>query len=96
MDFDDINVFLNVVSIILSGKDKLDNFKKDQMEDYLDLMRDFEVKKRATDLTTDRKVTLRLAIELLEVLEANNRQIMTQFMQTFKHASKVRHLYELL
>ncbi|KAH3825516.1 heat shock 70 kDa protein 12B-like [Dreissena polymorpha] len=73
----------------LIGKDKLDNFKKDQMEDYLDLMRDFEVKKRATDLTTDRKVTLRLAIELLEVLEANNRQIMTQFMQTFKHASKI-------
>ncbi|KAH3713377.1 heat shock 70 kDa protein 12A-like [Dreissena polymorpha] len=68
----------------LTGKDLLQRFKKDHMEDYLDLLRDFEIKKRKTDSNSQGRVTIKLPLTFMDLVEDNKGQ-------TIKHIVKSSH-----
>jgi hypothetical protein len=44
----------------------MDSFKNKAMEDYLDLMRCFEVKKREIKATSDRHLSLKIPVALID------------------------------
>jgi hypothetical protein len=47
----------------------MDSFKNKAMEDYLDLMRCFEVKKREIKASSDRQITLKMPVALIDETE---------------------------
>lgn len=54
------------------GKNVMEKFRKDQKYDYLDLFRDFEIKKRTINPKTTEKVTFRFPTSLSEIYEQLN------------------------
>ncbi|XP_060561016.1 heat shock 70 kDa protein 12A-like [Ruditapes philippinarum] len=50
----------------ITGEGVMDSFKNKAMEDYLDLMRCFEVKKREIKATSDRQVSLKIPVALID------------------------------
>ncbi|XP_052788875.1 heat shock 70 kDa protein 12A-like isoform X2 [Mya arenaria] len=52
----------------LAGPDVIERFKDVNMEDYIDLLRDFEIKKRDIAPSKDSKVTIKLPIALSELV----------------------------
>ncbi|KAH3738013.1 hypothetical protein DPMN_044616 [Dreissena polymorpha] len=73
----------------LTGKDSLHRFKKDNMEDYLDLLRDFEIKKRKTDSNSQGLVTIKLPLTLMDIVEENEGRKMKQVVQSSRYAKMV-------
>ncbi|XP_060566321.1 heat shock 70 kDa protein 12A-like [Ruditapes philippinarum] len=57
--------FENFLSEI-TGEGVMDSFKNKAMEDYLDLMRCFEVKKREIKATSERQVSLKIPVALID------------------------------
>lgn len=54
------------------GKNVMEKFRRDQKYDYLDLFRDFEIKKRTIHLKTTEKVTFGFPTSLSEIYEQLN------------------------
>lgn len=54
------------------GKNVMEKFRRDQKYDYLDLFRDFEIKKRTIYVKTTEKVTIRFPTSLSEIYEQLN------------------------
>lgn len=52
----------------LVGKEVVSKFKDSHMEDYIELFRNFEIKKRETSLNNNAKVTLRLPLSFFETV----------------------------
>ena len=72
-----------------SGKDVLQRFKDDHMEDYIDLLRDFEIKKRATNSSSEGLVTIKLPLALLELVDESKGLSMKRIVQSSRYADKV-------
>ncbi|KAH3735129.1 hypothetical protein DPMN_041591 [Dreissena polymorpha] len=72
----------------LIGKDILDKFKTAHMEDYIELLRDFEVKKRETDLKSEGKVTMRIPVAISDLLKAKGQEL-KHIIQNYPHANKI-------
>ncbi|KAH3788755.1 hypothetical protein DPMN_166903 [Dreissena polymorpha] len=73
----------------LIGKDVLQRFKDDHMEDYIDLLRDFEIKKRATNSSSEGLVTIKLPLALLELVDESKGLSMKRIVQSSRYADKV-------
>ncbi|XP_052225821.1 heat shock 70 kDa protein 12A-like isoform X2 [Dreissena polymorpha] len=73
----------------LIGKDVLQRFKDDHMEDFLDLLRDFEIKKRATNSSSEGLVTIKLPLVLIELVDECKGLSMTKIVQSSRYANKV-------
>ncbi|KAH3834077.1 hypothetical protein DPMN_107395 [Dreissena polymorpha] len=52
---------------MITDKKAVQRFKDESMEDYIELLRDFEIKKRALDNTKDGKVTIKIPVSLSDL-----------------------------
>ncbi|KAH3788766.1 hypothetical protein DPMN_166914 [Dreissena polymorpha] len=58
------------------------------MEDFLDLLRDFEIKKRATNSSSEGLVTIKLPLVLIELVDECKGLSMTKIVQSSRYANK--------
>lgn len=56
----------------IAGPDVMEIFQRDHTDDYLDLMREFEIKKTAFTPDTEQKITFKLPISLHDTFQAVN------------------------
>jgi hypothetical protein len=54
------------------GKNTIQRFKKEQMEDYFQLLREFEIKKRSIKPESNGKITFRLSASIKELYQKEN------------------------
>ncbi|KAH3736870.1 heat shock 70 kDa protein 12A-like isoform X2 [Dreissena polymorpha] len=80
------NAFLDFIAALI-GKDMLKRFKEEHMEDYIDLLRDFEVKKRATDSTSEKLLILKIPLALIELVNSKGRSFQ-QIVQSSQYAKQ--------
>lgn len=72
------------------GKNVMENFRRDQKYDYLDLFRDFEVKKRIIKPKSDDKLTLKYPISLSEIYkQLNHSQIKDDLDKKVKYKDQI-------
>ncbi|KAH3735128.1 heat shock 70 kDa protein 12A-like [Dreissena polymorpha] len=70
----------------MTGKDIIQHFKEKNIEDYLYLLRDFEIKKRNTDSKSPGLVTIRLPLSLIELVK-NKGETIEQILQSSRYAN---------
>ncbi|KAH3736877.1 hypothetical protein DPMN_043452 [Dreissena polymorpha] len=63
------NAFLDFIETLI-GKDMLMRFKEENMEDFIDFLRDFELKKRASESTRKENVTIKIPFDLIELVNS--------------------------
>ena len=69
------HAFLNFIQSII-GPDVMSRFMEEHKDDYVDLMREFEVKKRTVEPDINSKVTIKIPISIHELYrEINNAEI---------------------
>ncbi|KAL4230424.1 Heat shock 70 kDa protein 12A [Mactra antiquata] len=68
----------------------MDEFKKKHMEDYIDLFRDFEIKKRAVGPDRDSKVTFKMPVALLTMVQQIRNKTLDETIKNTKYASDVK------
>ncbi|XP_045204275.2 heat shock 70 kDa protein 12A-like [Mercenaria mercenaria] len=71
------DAFENFLTVVI-GKKAVENFKQHHMEDYIDIFRDFEIKKRETAPSKDSKITIRVPVSLVEMAKKTNGKPMKQ------------------
>ncbi|XP_052271902.1 heat shock 70 kDa protein 12A-like [Dreissena polymorpha] len=79
--------FLDFVSE-LAGKETVERFKEEHMEDYLDLMRDFEMKKRSTRLSSKGRVTIKIPLTLMDLISDIKGRSLKQIVSMSQYANK--------
>lgn len=73
----------------VSAKEVWQQFKNGYTEDYIELLRDFEVKKRDVRLDSDDKITLRIPISLSLVLSSSLGKTLLEAVSCSKYKEKV-------
>ncbi|KAL4230425.1 Heat shock 70 kDa protein 12A [Mactra antiquata] len=68
----------------------MDKFKEEHMEDYIDLFRDFEIKKRAIGPDGDSKVTFKMPVALLTMVQQIRNKTLDEAIKNTKYASDVK------
>lgn len=64
-------------------------FINNHMEDHIDMLRDFEIKKRAVGLSSQDRVTLRVPIALSEVFAEESGETLKEALSQSMYAGKV-------
>ncbi|XP_052278300.1 heat shock 70 kDa protein 12A-like isoform X5 [Dreissena polymorpha] len=73
----------------VAGEAVIQRFKEDHMEDYLELLRDFESKKRNVDADTDNLVTLRVPMQLCELAAEMKSITLRNLISTSSYSQQV-------
>ncbi|WAR08521.1 HS12B-like protein [Mya arenaria] len=66
------NSFLEFLASVVSDE-VMDTFKEHQMADYLDILREFETKKRSIETTSSRKILIKIPASLKEIFEEHGK-----------------------
>jgi hypothetical protein len=67
----------------------MSRFKDKHMEDFLDIFRDFELKKREIDPNKDNQVTIRIPTALADLVKEMRRETLQETIKKTAYASKV-------
>ncbi|XP_052238530.1 heat shock 70 kDa protein 12A-like [Dreissena polymorpha] len=81
--------FLDFIAELM-GKDAFNTFKDQQREDYIDLLRDFERKKRETDLKSNGCVTIRIARSMFDLVNDIEGQQLKNVILNSRHAKTIK------
>lgn len=68
----------------------MEKFKEGHMEDYVDLFRDFEIKKREIKTSRDEKVTFRIPVTLIDLVKEVTGKGFKDLIQQSSHKNKIR------
>ncbi|KAH3833639.1 gamma-aminobutyric acid receptor subunit alpha-6-like isoform X2 [Dreissena polymorpha] len=74
---------------MITDKKAVQRFKDESMEDYIELLRDFEIKKRALDNTKEGKVTIKIPVSLSDLAKDVTGMLLQDTLQ--KHVMENRH-----
>lgn len=80
--------FLRLIEDLV-GKQVLDNFMKENTSDFLDMMRDFESKKRKISSNTSGTVPMRLPPSLAAVFASNRGKSLKDHIFTTQYSGKI-------
>ncbi|XP_052235947.1 heat shock 70 kDa protein 12A-like isoform X11 [Dreissena polymorpha] len=80
--------FLDFIADLI-GKDVLNSFKDTYMEDYIGLMRDFELKKRKLDSRSDGHVTIGIPSIISVIVKEMKGTDLQQLIKTNPHAKQI-------
>jgi hypothetical protein len=72
------------------GPDMMPKFRDKNMEDYLELFRDFEVKKREIGPKKDTKITFRIPAALSDTVKEMRNEELQEVIKKTKYSSKVK------
>ncbi|XP_053398855.1 heat shock 70 kDa protein 12A-like isoform X2 [Mercenaria mercenaria] len=78
------------VLLDLVGEDIFQRFKTENMEDYLELWRDFEIKKRAISPSDESPVRMRLPITLIDLFKNEKTCTLNTVINTSKYANDIQ------
>lgn len=67
----------------------MSRFKDKHMEDFLDIFRDFELKKREIDPNKDNQVTIRIPTALADLVKEMRRETLQETIKKTAYATKV-------
>jgi hypothetical protein len=81
--------YVNEIFQYRKGEAVIQRFKEDHMEDYLELLRDFESKKRNVDADTDNLVTLRVPMQLCELAAEMKSITLRNLISTSSYSQQV-------
>lgn len=69
----------------------MEKFPQENMEDYIEMYRDFEVKKRSIDSSKEGKVTFKLPVAFTELVEDVTGSSFTSFVKKSRYSDKITH-----
>lgn len=81
--------FLLFLLCSIIGPAVITKFKEKKLEDYVDMFRDFELKKRTVGPDSDDKVTIRMPIALPTLVKDERHHSLEEIVKTTKHDGKV-------
>ena len=76
---------------LFSGDKVMERFPQENMEDYIEMYRDFEVKKRCIDTGKEGKITFKLPVAFTELVQDVAGESFASFVKKSPYADKIVH-----